>query len=175
MCLDLSVEDDVKLNLAFKLRMAVQRESFRNKANKYKITGFQPSFLSQICSNFNLPRRIVVSNLENGLVIACGSFFFLIYVLALRETCLEMGSRFSTPSALNGALWHSFLLIFSRYVSQLLLSWGSCKKLQARPSVPASPQVSQEPCAHRPSQQLRPVLCAPLSETQLSSCSFPAT
>lgn len=71
---------DVKaqlLKLAFKLLwMMVQRESFRNKANKYKITGFQASFLSKICGKFDLPWRTAVSNLENGLSIVCSIYFF---------------------------------------------------------------------------------------------------
>lgn len=66
-------------------------------------------------------------------------------MLALRETCIETGSHFSTPSALNGGLWYSFLLIFSRWGSQFLLSRGSCKKLRAGPPAPAAPRVSHHP------------------------------
>lgn len=67
------------LRLAFKLVqllwMAVQKESFRNSANKYKITGLRPSFLSRICSKFDLPWRNVVSSLENRLATVCSIFF----------------------------------------------------------------------------------------------------
>lgn len=74
---------DVKarlLNLALKsLWMVAQRESFRNKANTYEITGFPTTFLSKIHGKFDLPWRIAVSNLENGLAIVRGIFFFFFF------------------------------------------------------------------------------------------------
>lgn len=96
---------DVKaqlLNLALKLGLGVQSESFRNKAIEYKITSVHSSFLSYHVVNLACLGKLLSAGLRMGWQLSVGffPFFFLyIYILVVRGPCTGTGSCFSTPNA----------------------------------------------------------------------------